>query len=109
MAIRAPESVDLDGLAPTYHAASGGGDKVSRAGDDVALHVVNGSGVSVTVTITTPGSVSGHAIADRAVAVPAGEDRFIGPLTAAVFANADQQVDLAWSATTSVTFAVLTV
>lgn len=107
MAVRDPEIVQIVGTAPTYHAASAGGDKVSRADNDVVLHVKNGSASEITATVVTPGTVAGQAIGDVAVAVPAAGARFIGPLSRQHFANADGQVDLTWSATTTVTFAVI--
>ena len=43
------------------------------------VEVVNGGGSPIVVTIPTPGSIDGLAIADRTVSVPAGETRKIGP------------------------------
>lgn len=106
MANRQGEAVSLAGLAPTYHAAEAGGDTVPT-GDHVALHIRNDSAGSVTATITTPGNVSGLAIDDLAVAVPAGEDRFIGPLRRDLFGGAGGVAAIGWSASASVTFAVL--
>ena len=106
MAIRGTEVIDADGLAATYYAASGGGDKVSP-GPGQGIHVKNGSGSSINVTLVTPGVVENDlAIADRVVAVPAGADRFIS--VPEIYRNsADNFADLTWSATTTVTFAVL--
>jgi hypothetical protein len=104
MSALAPQVVQIAGTTATYSAASGGGDTIA-SGDRVFAHVKNGSGVSVTVTITTPGTVGGLAIADATVAVPAGADRFIGPLTNALFGD---NAALTYSATASVTVAALT-
>lgn len=109
MAVRNPETVKISGIAPTYHAASAGGDKVSKPGDNIIIHVKNASAAAITATVVTPGTIAGQAIGDVAVSVPASGDRFIGPLTRQHFANSDSEVDLTWSASASVTFAVLSV
>lgn len=109
MAVVSPETVQIAGTAATYNAASAGGDKVSRPGNNVVIHVKNGSAGSINCTVVTPGTIAGQAIGDVVVAVPAGGERFIGPLTRQYFANSDAQVDLTWSASASVTFAVIDV
>lgn len=109
MAVRDPETIQIDGTQPTYHAAEVGGDKITNPGDNVVLHVKNGSASSITATVVTPGTVAGQAIGDVGVAVAAGEEAFIGPLTVQHFANSDGQVDITWSAVTTVTFAAVKV
>lgn len=106
MATVATQQISLAGLAATYSAASAGGDEFTP-GDGVFLHVKNGSGGAVTVTVVTPGTVVGQAIADVANSVAAGGEEFLGPFPAQHFAGADGKADITWSATTSVTFAVL--
>lgn len=105
MATVATQTLAFDGTAPSYSAASVSGDRFTP-GNHTFLHVVNGGAAPVTATITTPGSVDGLAIPDREVAVPAGEDRFI-PVPARTYKSADGLGDVAWTDTTSVTFAVL--
>lgn len=71
MATLPVQTVTAAGLTPVYDAASPGGDKV-RPGTRVALHFRNADTLSsVTVTLVTPGTVQGLAIADRTVTVPA--------------------------------------
>lgn len=96
------------GLAPTYAAASAGGDKLSPDRDTL-LHVKNAGGAASTVTIVTPGSVSGLAIADVSVSVPATTgDRMIGPLPAELFADpADGLAAITYSTVTGVTVAAI--
>lgn len=107
MATVTSERIQIAGTEATYNAASALGDKVAP-GDDVVLHVKNGSAGSITCTIVTPGTVAGQAIGDVAVAIPAGEERFIGPLTSDIFAS-EGLVDITWSSETSVTFAAVKV
>ena len=108
MATLPTQVISLSGLEPAYVAAAGGGDKV-RPGDRVFLHVKNGDSGSHTVTIVTPGTVKGQAIADLAVAVPAGEERMI-PVPADLFRNpVDGLASITYDAVTSVTIAALQV
>jgi hypothetical protein len=104
------QDISRAGVAPTYNAASGGGDKFGP-GANVFVHVKNAGGASVTPTFVTPGLVAELAVADSAlVTVPATTgDRMIGPFPSELFAGSDGLVAVTWSATTSVTFAVLRV
>jgi len=69
------------------------------------LYVNNGSGSSVTVTIQTPGTVDGLAVADRTVAVAAAAEKLIGPFPSGVYDQSDGAVYVDFSAVTSVTVA----
>lgn len=106
MATVSTQPLALTGADPTYSAASGGGDRFTP-GQGVFIHVKNGSGSSINATITTTGKVRDVSPPARVVAVPAGADRKI-PVPADLYASTDSLGDVAWSATTTVTFAVLT-
>lgn len=88
------------GSASALIAAAGGGDTCA-AGDGVFLEVNNGAGASVTVTLVTPGTVDGLAIADRAMVIPAGE-RWKIPVPR-IFADVAGQCAITYSSATSVT------
>lgn len=105
MATVATQTVTSSGLTATANTASGGGDKV-RPGS--ILRVINGSGSSITLTMATPQLVDGDlAVADRTVSVGAGAAKYVHASN--LYRNkADGYVDLSWSATTSVTFEVIT-
>lgn len=106
MATRATETIAATGTAATYHVATATtGDKVAAV-DGTVLHVKNGSGVSTNVTLATPGTVEGLAIADRTVAVPAGQDRFIA-LSKVYRDPADGLATVVCDPAASVTFAVV--
>lgn len=77
MATLASQGVVTGGLKATYSSATATTGDRFLTGDGAILHVKNGSGVSVTATLTTPGTVDGLAIGDRAITIPAGEERFI--------------------------------
>lgn len=109
MATVATQTITQAGLAPAYSPASAGGDSFTPS-PSTFLHLKNASAAAVTATFVTPSTFSGLAIADLTVSVPAGADRLIGPMTAEMFRAADDGLaDVTWSATASVTFAVLTI
>jgi hypothetical protein len=109
MAQVATKQIVRAGTVAAYAAASAGGDKVTP-GSSTFLHVKNASAGSITCTVATPGSVEGLAVADLAVAVAAGAEAMIGPISAGLFRNpVDGLVDVSWSASASVTFAALSV
>lgn len=71
MATLTTQTAPLAGLTVTLASATAGGDK-ARTGDGLVLVVSNGDASSHTVTLATPGTVDGLAIADRTVTVAAG-------------------------------------
>ena len=103
------------GLEASYAAASSGGDALLNLQGDVILHVRNGDASSHTVTITaqdTGHEVPGYGAmtkSDVQVAVPAGEDRFIGPFPRQAFNDANGKVQVSYDAVTGVTIAALKV
>lgn len=81
------------GLNPTMTAAIADGHAFVNLGENIFLYVDNGGGSAVAVTIETPGTVDGNAIADLSVSVPAGESRFIGPFKRSVYNQDDSAGD----------------
>lgn len=106
------QNIDPTGLNPAYTAVNSSDTMKISTAQRAFLHVKNGSGGSINVTVTavkTSASVAGVGnvtISDEVVAVPAGEDRMIGPFTEA-FINTDSEVTIGYSATASVTAAAL--
>jgi hypothetical protein len=78
------QEVVLTGLEPALTAANADGDIV-ECGATVFLWVDNASGGEVDVTIQTPLTVEGLAVAENVVAVPAGDVRLIGPIVRRAF------------------------
>lgn len=108
MALLNIQTITAPGLAPTYGSANAGGDKVSLAATNVFLHVKNGGGSSVTVTVTTQSTnYKGLTVPDRTVSVPASGERMIGPLDPSLHADINQQASIGYSAVTSLTIAAL--
>jgi hypothetical protein len=94
------------GLEQTYAAAVADGAKFSNDGR-MFLHVKNGSGAPINVTIQTPGTVDGLAIAEQVVAVTNAEERMIGPFPPSIYNQSDGMVYADYSAVTDVTVALL--
>lgn len=105
------QGLPVAGLSPTMSAASGGGDVVDT-GDTVSL-IVCSLATTANLTITTPGTVSGLAVADNVIAIPANAGTsgtappVVVPLPTALYGDANGQAALAWSATTGIKFAAV--
>lgn len=107
MATLTTQVVALSGLAPSYATAAGGGDKC-ETGERNFLHVKNGAGSPVTVTLTTTALVKGQSVTNVTVSVPAAGERMIGPLSSDLLRNAsDGLCAIGYSSATSVTVAAL--
>lgn len=108
MATLSTQTIVAAGLDPTYAAASGGGDKVVP-GPTTFLHVINGGGSSVTVTVVTPGNYYANvANPDLTVTVGASGEQMI-PIPATPFADSSDSglASITYSGVTSVTVAAL--
>jgi len=107
MATLATQVITPTGLAPTFAAAAGGGDKVTP-GDSRFVEIKNVGGSPCVVTIDDPNSVTPVGAQsfnpDLSVSVPATTgDRMIGPLGARFANQADGLVAITYSQVTSVT------
>jgi hypothetical protein len=113
MATLVRQKIVGSGLTPSYAACAGGGDVVDNADGRTFLHVKNGSGGSITVTVTaqdTSAQTVTHGtltVANIAVAIPAGQERMIGPFPKQAFNNASKQLALSYSGVTSLTIAAV--
>ena len=106
----------LAGLNPAFVAAAAGGDAFADSGDErTYVRVKNGGGAAITVTVApvSPTSVKQAGITPQPVAlpsysvsVPASGDMTIGPFPQA-YREANSNVNLTYSAVTSVTVAAI--
>lgn len=109
MAELAVQQILATGYEPTYAAADVEGDTFPWAAR-AFIHAKNGDASSHTVTVVSQyAATPGIAPDDIEVAIPAGEERMIGPLRGEFFRNTDGSVEITYDAVTSVTVAVLTV
>lgn len=98
--------IDRVGHTPTYAAAALTGDSFS-AGPSTYLHVKNGSGSSVTVTVLTPGTFNGLTVGPFTIAVPATSEKLFGPFPPGIFTADGSTAEVTYSAVTTVTVAAL--
>lgn len=106
MALLPMQTIKPQGTGPTYTSAAAGGDKVSLAAPNTFLHVKNGGGSPVTVTVTTQAATyKGLTVADRTVIVAASGEQMIGPLDPSLHADINVQASIGYSGVTSVTVA----
>jgi len=95
------QTIVKTGLADTYASANVDGNSFANDGATF-LHVKNGGGSSITVTIDTPNTVDDLAISNRTVTVANGSEKMIGPFPPGVY-NHSGEVYVDYSAVTSVT------
>lgn len=104
----ATQQITTAGLKPVYTAANVDGHSIDPA---AILHVKNGSGSSINVTVQTPAQVDGLDVEELVVAIPAAEERLIGGLKPSTFARPSGpdagRVYVDFSAVTTVTVAAL--
>lgn len=106
MATLSIQKPTLAGLAPTYAAAAGGGDQFPNDGATI-LHVKNGSGGALTVTVDSKTPSNYGTDVDVTVSVPAAGERMIGPFPKARFDDVNGNVQVTYSGVTSLTVAAL--
>lgn len=107
MALIAPIAPSLNGQAVVMGAAAASDTFERRSGKSILL-VTNGSGAPINVTFTSYASPDpGEAAANKVVAVAAGATSLIGPFPQQFEDPATGLVTAAFSATTTVTRAVI--
>ena len=107
MALLVHQVVSDAGAALNLVAASAGGDTYALTDDKSFLVIRNADATSKTVTVPTPGTVDGLAIADRALSVAAGATSIL-PLSKTAYRDtATGLATFTYSAVTSVTVAVV--
>ena len=80
------ENIVRAGLEASYTAVATAGHTFTNDGKRTVIHVVNGA-TAMVVTIATPQTSDGLAVADRTVSVGSNEDHFIGPFPVAVYGS----------------------
>lgn len=95
--------VDEDGVVASLTSANVDGHQIAHR-ETLFLRVTNGSGSSITVTVQTPKTVGGLALADRSITVGAGATVYIALGNADLYRRAeDGLIYVDFSAVTSVT------
>lgn len=108
MALISTQQMPVTGIAATYTAVSAS-DTADVSSGRTFLHVKNAGGSPDTVTLVTPGTgPGGTAIADLAVTVTNGTEKFIGPISPDPQTGFGSIVTVTHSFTTTVTCAFIT-
>jgi len=96
------------GLTPAYAACNVDGNSWDNSGENSYLHIKNGSGGAIVVTIPTPGFVDTDlAIADRTISIGAGAEAKIGPFRNTTYKqDSDNTVHIDYASVTSMTIGI---
>lgn len=108
MATLSTQAVNRAGVGPTYAACAGGGDRFTPS-SNTYLHVKNGSGGALTVTVAaTRVPKPNQTISNNVVSVPAAGERMIGPFPWEDYVATDGSglADITYSGVTSLTIGV---
>lgn len=107
MATLNTQQISRNGVKPTYAAATAGGDAFT-VDERTFLHIKNGSGAAVTVTVTPVATIDGLSLAPMTISVPAADERMAGPFPSELFRDpATGLTQVTYSASASVTIAAL--
>lgn len=104
------ERMSSSGLAATYTSSGLSSADTYQFGNDgrVFLHVKKSGAGACTVTVATPATVQGFAIAELTVSIPASTgDKFIGPFSPSIFNDASGNVSFTVSDTAGLSFAIV--
>ena len=97
-----------NGLTPSYAAASATETYLIANNGAVFLHVKKTDVATCTVTVVTPNTVAGLAVADYTAVVPASTgDKMIGPFSPNIYNDAAGNIAVTFSEVAGLTFAVL--
>ena len=96
------QSIDRDGLASAFTAANADGHKLLNNGDQFII-VKNGGASPINVTIQTPATIEGIAIAEVVIAVAASAEEMIGNFPPSIFNQTDGMIYIDFSAVTDIT------
>tara|TARA_R100000781_G_scaffold115006_1_gene88394 strand:- start:1875 stop:2222 length:348 start_codon:yes stop_codon:yes gene_type:complete len=112
MATLTAQEISEAGTTVTYASATADGDVVDNDGK-VFLHVKNGGGSEITVTITAQTTSVDSPIygtltkANASKAIAGSAEAFIGPFEMQAYNNSDEQIAITYTGVTSVTIAAL--
>jgi|SRR6478672_4176931 len=107
MATLVTQNINTSGILPTYAAANVGGDAMV-ADSTSFLHIKNGAGSSMTVTLVTPATVDTTlAVGDRVVTVGATSEQMIAVPDSLYRDPATGLAAITYSSITTVTVAAI--
>lgn len=100
------QAISRDGLQPTYSALIADGHMFKNDGEHMFLHVKNDI-TPFTLTIQTPQTVDGLAVAEKTVSIGTSEEQFVGPFPVRTYNQASDLVYVDYSNVTDGTVAAL--
>lgn len=106
MALLTVQKLALTGITPVYNAAGSGGDTFLNNGRTY-LHIKNGSGASITVTIDSKALSNYGTDVDIVVSIAASSEKVIGLFDPVRFSSNLGIANVTYSAVTTVTTAVI--
>lgn len=99
--------ISRTGLTPTFGAVDQpNGNDFLNVDERTYIHVKTGGSATV-LTVPTPITIDGLAVADLSVSIGTSSERIIGPFPQQYYNQTDGKVYLDWSVGTSVTVAVI--
>lgn len=101
-----PIVISGTGLKPLYTACSADGDQFLNSGRDF-IHIKNGAVSPQTVTAVGQTPCNEGSLHDLVIAIPASEERMIGPLPTTRFNDVNGYVQLTYSAVVTLTIAII--
>lgn len=101
-----PQKLAVAGMNPVYNAVAADGIEFVN-NETIFIIARNTSASAITVTVQTPATYDGLALADLTISIPANESRILGFFSAANFSNSAGKVVVTSSAPASTTIAVI--
>lgn len=105
MATLTAQIIPLAGVTPALAAATAGGDQWANTGREY-LHAKNAGASSINVTVNSQKACNQGFDHDVVVAVPAGQERLVGPFPKDRFNDEDGYALITYSDVTSLTVGV---
>lgn len=93
----AKQAPNTNGVVPTYNVAVAA-NSIQNNGRTL-LHVKNGSGASINVTLVATATQDGVAMPNKVIAVAAGAEKMIGPIPPGLYNFSDGTCEVDFSAT----------
>ena len=109
MALLVAQTIVEAGIVPSYAAATGGGDTLNNSAGDNMLHIKNGSGSPITVTVTAQNatfavpSVGDTTKANAVEVIANGTESMMGPFPTGAFNDSANLIAITYSDVTSLT------
>jgi hypothetical protein len=106
MATLTLQTLDRDGLNPSFASADVGGDQFANTGKEF-VYLKNDDGSSKTVTLVIQATIDGQAVINRTVIVAATDIMLVGPFPVGDYNDSNDVMQLTYSDVTSLSVAAI--